>query len=145
MHEFLRHLGKLDDGDKRSERGSEKPKLVDLHPQRGQVALRGAGLVADFQKHSLPPAEVMKLIRSNGSFCWDEKRMNSVDAGHLCVRFSPHEFYFEFAGWRTLLLLSWLGLNRPKILGGKTKCSILCFRRPMLGQIFYQHLLTEAR
>jgi hypothetical protein len=46
--------------------------MVDLHPESGQLALREAGLFEDFQKHSLPGADAMKLIKSDGRNVWDE-------------------------------------------------------------------------
>ncbi|CAF9912769.1 MAG: hypothetical protein ALECFALPRED_008301 [Alectoria fallacina] len=47
--------------------------IVDLHRQMGQLALREAGLFDDFQEHSLPGAEAMKLIKSDGRVFWDEE------------------------------------------------------------------------
>ena len=51
---------------------------MDLHPSSGQLALREAGLLSEFQEHSLPAAEAMKLIKSDGSVCWDENDMKGV-------------------------------------------------------------------
>lgn len=45
---------------------------MDLHRDMGQLALREAGLYGDFQKHSLPAAEAMKLVKSDGRVVWDE-------------------------------------------------------------------------
>lgn len=56
--------------------------IVDLHPEMGQLALREAGLFQDFQKHSLPAAEAMKLIKSDGRVFWDENDTNNAEAGH---------------------------------------------------------------
>lgn len=56
--------------------------IVDLHPKSGQLALREAGLFEDFQKHSLPAAEAMKLIKSDGRIFWDESDINNVETGH---------------------------------------------------------------
>ncbi|MCJ1456038.1 hypothetical protein MMC28_006395 [Mycoblastus sanguinarius] len=57
--------------------------IVDLHPGSGQLALREAGLFEEFQKHSLPAAEAMKLIKSDGRICWDENDMKNGETGHL--------------------------------------------------------------
>ena len=56
--------------------------IVDLHPQSGQLALREAGLLRMFQEQSLPAAEAMKLIKSDGTVCWDENNMKGVDTSH---------------------------------------------------------------
>ena len=51
---------------------------MDLHRDMGQLALREAGLFGEFQKHSLPAAETMKLVKSDGRVMWDENDMNSA-------------------------------------------------------------------
>lgn len=56
--------------------------MVDLHPEMGQLALREAGLFEDFRKHSLPGAEAMKLIKSDGRVFWDENDTNNAGSGH---------------------------------------------------------------
>jgi 2-polyprenyl-6-methoxyphenol hydroxylase-like FAD-dependent oxidoreductase len=56
--------------------------IVDLHPESGQLALHEAGLFEDFQKHSLPGAEAMKLIKSDGRTFWDENDMKRIETGH---------------------------------------------------------------
>ena len=56
--------------------------IVDLHPQSGQMALREAELFEEFQKRSLPAAEAMKLIKSDGTVCWDENSVQAIKAGH---------------------------------------------------------------
>ena len=56
--------------------------IVDLHPESGQLALREAGLFEDFLKHSVPAAEAMKLIKSDGRIFWDENDINNVETGH---------------------------------------------------------------
>ena len=56
--------------------------IVDLHPETGQRVLREAGLFQDFQKHSLPAAEAMKLVKSDGRVFWDENNTNNAEAGH---------------------------------------------------------------
>lgn len=56
--------------------------MVDLYPGSGQLALLEAGLFEDFQKHSLPAAEAMKLIKSDDRIFWDENDMNNVENGH---------------------------------------------------------------
>jgi len=53
--------------------------IVDLHPESGQLALREAGLFEDFQKHSLPAAEAMRLIKSDGRIFWDENNVIDVE------------------------------------------------------------------
>ena len=53
--------------------------IVDLHRETGQLALREAGLFEEFRKHSLPAAEAMKLMKSDGRVMWDEN--DSRDAG----------------------------------------------------------------
>ena len=55
---------------------------MDLHRQMGQLALREAGLFDDFQEHSLPGAEAMKLIKSGGRVFWDEDDSNNAASGH---------------------------------------------------------------
>ena len=49
---------------------------MDLHVETGQRALREAGLFEHFQEHSLPAAEAMKLIKSDGRVVWDENGSN---------------------------------------------------------------------
>lgn len=56
--------------------------IVDLLPEMGQLALREAGLFQDFQKHSLPAAEAMKLIKSDGRVFWDENDTNNAESHH---------------------------------------------------------------
>lgn len=51
---------------------------MDLHRESGQLALREAGLFEDFQKHSLPGAEAMKLVKSDGRVLWDENNSDKV-------------------------------------------------------------------
>ncbi|KAF7858927.1 hypothetical protein EAF04_008968 [Stromatinia cepivora] len=46
--------------------------LIDLHGDMGQRALREAGLIEEFQKHSLPEADSMKLVKADGTVVWDE-------------------------------------------------------------------------
>ena len=53
--------------------------IVDLHRETGQLALREAGLFEEFRQHSLPAAEAMKLVKSDGRVMWDEN--DSSDAG----------------------------------------------------------------
>jgi 2-polyprenyl-6-methoxyphenol hydroxylase-like FAD-dependent oxidoreductase len=55
--------------------------MVDLHSESGQLALREAGLFEEFQKHALPAAEAMKLMKSDGRVFWDENDKNSVEIG----------------------------------------------------------------
>ena len=53
--------------------------IVDLHPQMGQLALREAGLFEQFQRLSIPASEAMKLIKSDGTICWDENSMKTAE------------------------------------------------------------------
>ena len=53
--------------------------MVDLHGDSRQIVLREAGLFDDFQKHARPAAEAMKLVRSDGTLCWDENNKNNVE------------------------------------------------------------------
>ncbi|KAF7924929.1 uncharacterized protein EAE98_007017 [Botrytis deweyae] len=46
--------------------------IIDLHADMGQRALREAGLMEEFQKHSLPDADSMKLVKADGTIAWDE-------------------------------------------------------------------------
>ncbi|CAF9932171.1 hypothetical protein IMSHALPRED_008820 [Imshaugia aleurites] len=55
--------------------------IVDLHREMGQLALREAGLFEDFQKHSLPAAEAMKLVKSDGRVFWDENDASRGETG----------------------------------------------------------------
>ncbi|KAI9640600.1 hypothetical protein NHQ30_010899 [Ciborinia camelliae] len=48
--------------------------LIDLHADMGQRALREAGLIEEFQKHSLPQADSIKLVKADGTICWDENK-----------------------------------------------------------------------
>jgi 2-polyprenyl-6-methoxyphenol hydroxylase-like FAD-dependent oxidoreductase len=45
---------------------------LDLHPRSGQLALKAAGLLSEFQKYSRPESEAMKLIKPDGSVLWDD-------------------------------------------------------------------------
>lgn len=56
--------------------------IVDLHRGTGQRALREAGLFEEFQKHSLPAAEAMKLVKSDGRVLWDENDASRGETGH---------------------------------------------------------------
>ncbi|KAK6599124.1 tetracycline resistance protein from transposon [Botrytis cinerea] len=42
----------------------------------GQRAIREAGLMEEFQKHSLPDADSMKLVKADGTVAWDENNKN---------------------------------------------------------------------
>ena len=55
--------------------------IIDLHPESGQLALREAGLFEEFEKHLLPGAEAMKLIKCDGTVRWDENSMEGVETG----------------------------------------------------------------
>lgn len=57
--------------------------IIDLHAETGQLALREAGLLEDFQKHSLPGADAMKLVKSDGRVLWDENLASLADATQL--------------------------------------------------------------
>ncbi|KAJ8062770.1 hypothetical protein OCU04_008028 [Sclerotinia nivalis] len=48
--------------------------LIDLHADMGQRALREAGLIEEFQKHCLPEADSMKLVKADGTVVWDENQ-----------------------------------------------------------------------
>ncbi|KAK1771969.1 hypothetical protein QBC33DRAFT_525299 [Phialemonium atrogriseum] len=54
---------------------------LDLHPRAGQLALKEAGLFSEFQKHSRPEGEAMKLIRPDGSVLWDDNGTGQAEAG----------------------------------------------------------------
>ncbi|PVH88650.1 FAD/NAD(P)-binding domain-containing protein [Cadophora sp. DSE1049] len=54
----------------------EQGGIVDLHANSGQRALKEAGLFEEFQKYSLPGAEAMKLVKFDGTVCWDENDRN---------------------------------------------------------------------
>lgn len=56
--------------------------IVDLHREMGQLALHEAGLFEAFQKHSLPGAEAMRLVKSDGKVFWDENNSSNVDTGN---------------------------------------------------------------
>lgn len=62
-----------------SRHSREQGGIVDLHANSGQRALKEAGLLEDFQKHSLPGAEAMKLVKFDGTVCWDENDMNGSE------------------------------------------------------------------
>ncbi|KAH7336443.1 hypothetical protein BKA65DRAFT_34113 [Rhexocercosporidium sp. MPI-PUGE-AT-0058] len=65
----------LDDNRHSREQGG----IVDLHANSGQLALKEAGLFEEFQKHSLAGAEAMKLIKADGTVCWDENDMAGIE------------------------------------------------------------------
>ena len=48
---------------------------LDLHPKAGQLALKEAGLLPEFQKHSRPEGEASKIIQYDGSVLWDDNVM----------------------------------------------------------------------
>ena len=50
--------------------------IIDLHADMGQRAIREAGLMEEFQKHSLPDADSMKLVKADGTVAWDENNKN---------------------------------------------------------------------
>jgi 2-polyprenyl-6-methoxyphenol hydroxylase-like FAD-dependent oxidoreductase len=45
---------------------------VDLHADMAQLALKEAGLLPTFKKFAIPGAEAMKLVKADGTVCWDE-------------------------------------------------------------------------
>jgi 2-polyprenyl-6-methoxyphenol hydroxylase-like FAD-dependent oxidoreductase len=45
---------------------------LDLHPKAGQLALKEAGLLSEFHKHSRPEGEASKIIQFDGSVLWDD-------------------------------------------------------------------------
>lgn len=45
---------------------------LDLHPKAGQLALKEAGLLAEFHKHSRPEGEASKIVKANGRVLWDD-------------------------------------------------------------------------
>ncbi|TEY71693.1 hypothetical protein BOTCAL_0088g00270 [Botryotinia calthae] len=51
--------------------------IIDLHADMGQRAIREAGLMEEFQKHSLPDADSMKLVKADGTVAWDENNKNA--------------------------------------------------------------------
>lgn len=57
--------------------------MIDLHAETGQLALRDAGLLEEFQKHSLPGADAMKLVKSDGRVLWDENLASQSDTAQL--------------------------------------------------------------
>lgn len=50
---------------------------LDLHPKAGQLALKEAGLFAEFQKHSRPEGDASKIIKYDGSVLWDDNVMEA--------------------------------------------------------------------
>jgi 2-polyprenyl-6-methoxyphenol hydroxylase-like FAD-dependent oxidoreductase len=48
---------------------------LDLHPRGGQLALKEAGLLAEFHRHSRPEGEASKIIKYDGSILWDDNVM----------------------------------------------------------------------
>lgn len=57
--------------------------IVDLHSQAGQLALKEAGLLEEFNRNSLPEAEACKIVRGNGEIIWndDGEAMSAFHAG----------------------------------------------------------------
>lgn len=45
---------------------------IDLHRQGGQLALRRAGLIEEFQKHSRPEGEASKIVKFDGTVLFDD-------------------------------------------------------------------------
>lgn len=45
---------------------------LDLHPKAGQLALKEAGLLPEFNKQSRPEGEASKIIKYDGSVLWDD-------------------------------------------------------------------------
>lgn len=45
---------------------------LDLHPRAGQLALKEAGLLPQFQQHSRPEGEASKILKSDGHVLWDD-------------------------------------------------------------------------
>lgn len=52
---------------------------LDLHRDDGQLALREAGLMKEFQKHSRPEGEAMKLVSPQGKVLWDENNPDTIN------------------------------------------------------------------
>jgi 2-polyprenyl-6-methoxyphenol hydroxylase-like FAD-dependent oxidoreductase len=45
---------------------------LDLHPKAGQLALKEAGLLSEFKKHSRPEGEASKIMKYDGKVLWDD-------------------------------------------------------------------------
>lgn len=52
---------------------------LDLHRKAGQLALKEAGLLDEFRKHSRPEGECVKILKYDGTILWDE---NEVGTGN---------------------------------------------------------------
>jgi 2-polyprenyl-6-methoxyphenol hydroxylase-like FAD-dependent oxidoreductase len=50
---------------------------LDLHAKGGQLALKEAGLLEEFKKHSRPEGECVKILKYDGTVLWDENEMGS--------------------------------------------------------------------
>lgn len=50
---------------------------LDLHPKGGQLALKAAGLLEEFRKHSRPEGECVKILKYDGTVLWDENETGS--------------------------------------------------------------------
>ncbi|CUM52612.1 unnamed protein product [Debaryomyces tyrocola] len=62
----------LDSGpDERNQGGT-----LDLHPETGQVAIKKAQLVKEFQLRARPEGDCMKLVSYNGTILFDERQNN---------------------------------------------------------------------
>ena len=66
----------------RDRRARDQGGIVDLHRHMGQLALREAGLFAEFEKHALPAAEAMKLVKSDGRVLWDDNDAGDAGTDH---------------------------------------------------------------
>lgn len=75
--------------------------LIDLHADMGQRALREAGLIEEFQKHSLPEADSMKLVKADGTIAWDE---NEKDEEKDFIRQSRDRPEIDRARLRDILI-----------------------------------------
>lgn len=51
---------------------------LDLHRDGGQAALKEAGLFEQFQQHSRPESQALKLVSYEGNVLWDENTMPNI-------------------------------------------------------------------
>lgn len=57
--------------------------IIDLHPRAGQLALKEAGLLDEFNAHSLPEAEASKIVKADGNIAYNDngEQMAAIHAG----------------------------------------------------------------
>ena len=74
INKFNCTVFELDDSEANRDQGG----TVDLHGRGGQRALKEAGLIDEFKKYSRPEAEMLKLIKFDGTVVLDENKAGNT-------------------------------------------------------------------